>query len=81
MSKNIIAISAEGKEFLYVRTSAIKCRSEKQAIALCNFLNSHNDSATDGFRCKAGEKWYPHEDIEPFYKVKTLKGKISVTTI
>lgn len=76
-----IAISAKGYEYMYKRESAIKCSSKKQAIVLRDFLNKHNDTATNNFKCKDNQIWHIYEDIEPYYKIKNTKGKIIVTTI
>ena len=81
MQNNYIAIAAKGKEYLYKRSTVIKCNSENQALILCNHLNENNNTACNGFKCSDTETWHIYSDLEAIYKVKTTKGKISLTTL
>ena len=76
-----IAIAQKGKEFFYKKSTVIICNSEKQASILCNHLNKNNNTACNGFKCSDTETWHVFSDLEAIYKVKTTKGKISLTAI
>ena len=79
----IISKTIEGKEFIYSTKYSILCKSEKEAEKLAEFLNTHNDSAIGDFKLKDNEKWYKYEideyDTPPRYKLKQVRGKISIT--
>jgi len=81
MKNNYIAMAIKDKEYLYKKSTVIKCNSQKQASILCNHLNTNNKTACDGFKCNNNEIWYIFSDLEAIYKVKTTKGKISVVTL
>ena len=81
MTKNYIAIATKGEEYFYKKSTVIKCNSQKQALILCNHLNENNKTACNGFKCNDTEIWHIFSDLEAIYKVKTIKGKISVVAI
>ena len=81
MAKNYIAMAVNGKEFLYNPLTVIKCRSGKQAQEIADFLNKNNDSSSKDFRLKDGQVWHCFEDLEPFYRIRSTKGKISVVRL
>lgn len=80
---HIIAKTQSGKEYLYSIKTAILCKDEEQAAQLAQHLNEHNADTIGEFKLKAGEKWHVYEidkyNTQPPYKVKTTRGKISVT--
>lgn len=81
MENIYIAIANKGKEYLYRRSTVIKCNSEKQALALRNHLNKYNEKSFNGFKCSENETWHIFSDLEALYKVKETKGKISLTIL
>jgi hypothetical protein len=81
----IISKTNKGTEYLYSIKHAILCNSEQQAKALATFLNEHNSTTIHDFKLKHGEIWHWYYidtyDIQPIYKIKTIKNKISIIKI
>ena len=81
MARKYIAIAQKGKEFFYKKDTVIQCRSEKQAMALCEHLNKNNNTSNGIFKCKENEVWHMFEDLEAVYKIKTTNGVVKVVLI
>lgn len=79
----IIAKTQIGREYLYSNKTAVLCKSKEQAQKLAEHMNSNNTQATSEFKLKDGEKWFAYEidkySTQPPYKLKTTRGKITVT--
>lgn len=78
----IIAKTVKGREYLYSTDYSILCKTETQAQKLATFMNSHNDTSTNGFKLKDNEIWHTYEvdrySAIPRYKLTSTKNKISI---
>ena len=81
----IISKTVKENEFLYSNKYSILCKNESQANTLANFMNKNNDTSIGDFRLKENEIWCVYQidkyDIQPRYKLKTTKNRISIVEI
>ena len=81
----IIAKTIKGQEYIHSKVYAFECNNKKQAVTIAEFLNNNNDNSKGDWKLKDNEIWRLYEidnyDTQPFYKIKSVKGKISIIRI
>ena len=81
----VVCKTVIGKEYMRSKTHSILCGNDGTAKKLAQFLNDHNEASCGDFKLKDGETWHVYEidqyDYQPTYKLKSMKGKISVVKI
>ena len=78
----IIAKTLKGKEFIYNNSTAILCKTKKQAEQVAEHLNTHNDTTMGIFKLKDNEIYFVYKidqyDKTPPYRLKGTTNSIKI---
>lgn len=78
----IITHTTEGQEYMRKMSTAIKCRTKKEAEYLAKYFNEHPNTQRGNFALSDGEKWAVYNidkyDAQPMYRTGSKNGNIVI---